>query len=371
MTKHFVLIFCLFTLSTASFAQIDTSAIIVQSSSRDSIVATSTITDSDTLENYDPRSIFIVVQAGNTLIHKTYKPSVTSNLNSTEDLLQDYLKDWFKTKLDSKPKKKKGSLLIEEVNIVDIASGLLNVYFNIDTREKKIKLDMAIQVNSSYYIDSVNTPALFVNSKKYLHSIIKSYYVDYYNNILSQLQIQHDNLVSARQDALYHKQQLQNDIIHAKNRIISDRTTKLNTEQSIRKSRTKISKHAELIRVNQLGLSQQKEEFTNFEKDKADGKLTDEKEYLKMKRGFEKKILKTNNVITKSKKIKLKTEQKIVASETKILQLEADILENEKQIKATEKELLSAEKKIESSNDAVRKKEAQISKIKEQIDLIY
>ncbi len=325
----------------------------------------------DTLENYDPRSIIITTKAGNTKIKKVYQPCVKGEIKTTPEALEEHWKNWFKEKLGEKTKKKKGSLLVEEVNIVDVGSGILNIWANFSATDGAMEIEMAVEVNSSYFVDSTNNPEQFENCKRYLHSIIKSYYTNYYNGILAQLEDQLAVLVEQKNADIAYKHSLETEIVQFKNRIISAKTTKLSTEQSIRKSRDKISKHSELIRVHGLTLADQQKNLEEIEKEKAEGKHTDEKAYLKLKRSAEKKILKTNAKITKSKKIKLNTEQKIVASENKIIELKNEILQREKDIKITEEKLVTADDQIAKSTAKVQKKEAQIDKIKEQLELIF
>lgn len=368
--KQFVFFLCL-CISYVSYAQDDSTSTV--SSVDDSFVKA--ILDTAKLEkdslDIPSDAIRVKVEKSTLKVHK--KHTATSVLSMVDANPEDVLTFWknkFKDEYALRLKSKKELLIAYNVNLLEISTRVVTMYTRIRQAGNQTQIDLALEVNKGVYIDSISYPADYLKLKNFLHNAVKQYYTDYYYDVLTNLQTQHNALLKLRQKVAQENYSLSQTSIKLNKTISVAKKRKLTNENAISKNESKLRLNEEQSRVSKAELEKlySKLEDLNNQPDSSSSHAALKIEQRKM---IEKQISKENKSGAKSDKSVLKATEMIERSRLRIQQEEGIIVQTQKEIdlnneslERNKKELIVIEKKISI-------KDGHIDQVKKKIEHIY
>lgn len=332
-------------------------------------VKDSVLSDNDTL-NLSPEAIYVKIEKGQLNPYKKkYASSLYCMVEASPEDLTNFWKDKFKNEYAIRLKTKRGILVADYMNLLEISTRMVTMYSSIEQVENQAKINVALEVNKGIFIDSVLYPEDYVKLKSFLHKAIKQYYVNYYNIVLSNLQDQHDALLKEKQLVLNEQNRISQSLIRNNQDASNARKDRLANSTIVMKSESKIRLNEERSRVNSEKISVLQNELTElsanpdtssyFINQKLDRMKDIEKEIKRATSDLEK----ADKSILNAEKSKNKAELKIAEADAKIQQEEQEIEMEQISMEQKKSELDVLDKKLDIKNKQINQVNRKITRI--------
>lgn len=327
-------------------------------------------TDSDTL-NLSPDAIRIKIMYGQL---NPYKKKYASSLYALVDASpEDFITFWkskFKNEYAIRLKTKRGILVADYINLLEISTRMVTMYTSIEQAENQTRVNVALEINKGIFVDSASYTEDYLKLKSFLHKSIRQYYVDYYNSVLRNLQDQYDALLREKQLLINEQNRISQSLIRNNQEASNARKDKLANTTIVMKSDSKIRLNEERSRVNNEKVMFLQTELTQLtaNQDTAADYINQKLERMKE---IEKEVKRATSDLEKADKSILNAEKSKNKAELKIAEADAKIEQEEQEIGM---EQVSMEQK-KSELDALEKKlvikDNQINQVNRKIIRIY
>lgn len=285
---------------------------------------------------------------------KIYTTSLFTLVEASPENVTDFWKSKFKNEYAVSLRPKKGKLIAKEVNLLEISSRVVTMYGEITQEQNQTKLNVCLEVNKGIFVDSAFYPEDYSKLKKFIHSAVKQYYVNYYNNVLSNLESQNRALLKQKQQVLNEKNRFNQSLIRNNKALSGARKIQLANETTITKSDNRIRLNNERLRVSSEKVEKLETQLLEI-KGVADTSTAHAEAKLERIKMIEKDIKRSNDEIVKAEKATLKAEKAISKSKIKITQAQ-DTIEQESQ-------------EIETDKREIKKKNEQLAVISKKLDI--
>ncbi len=255
---------------------------------------------------------------------KKYASSLYCMVDASPDDLTNFWKDKFKNEYAIRLKTKRGILVAENINLLEISTRMVTMYSTIEQVENQAKINVVLEVNKGIFVDSAFYPEDYIKLKSFLHKAIRQYYVDYYNIVLSNLQEQHDALLKEKQLLINEQNRISQSLIRNNQDASNARKDKLANSTIVMKSESKIRLNEERSRINSEKIDLLQNEFTELTANQDTSTVYINQKLDRMK-DIEKEIKRATSDLEKADKSILNAEKSKNKAELKIAEADAKI----------------------------------------------
>ena len=365
MERGILFIFTLAIIST-SIAQTETTTSIT----KPLISIDSIIPAVDTL-NLSPASIYVKVEKGQLSPYKkNYASSLYCMVDASPEDVSSFWKNKFKNEYAVRLKSKKGLLIADYMNLLEISTRMVTMYSSIEQVENQTKINVALEVNKGVFVDSAFYPEDYNKLNNFLHNAIRQYYVDYYNTVLSNLQNQHDALLKQKQLLLNEQGRISQSLIRNNQEASNARKDKLANTTIVSKSESKIRLNEERSRINNEKIATLQNELTELTANQDTSSEFINQKLDRMK-DIEKELKKASSELEKADKSILNAEKAKTKAELKIAEADAKITQEEQEIEMEQISMEQKKSEIEVVDKKLDIKNTQINQVNRKITHIY
>ncbi len=334
------------------------------------IVSDSISTNGDTL-NLSPDAIYVEIKRGQMSPYKKkYASSLYSMVDASPEDLTNFWKDKFKNEYAIRLKTKRGILVAENINLLEISTRMVTMYSTIEQVENQAKINVVLEVNKGIFVDSAFYPEDYTKLKSFLHKAIRQYYVDYYNIVLSNLQEQHDALLKEKQSLLNEQNRISQSLIRNNQDASNARKDKLANATIVMKSESKIRLNEERSRINNEKIKILQNEFTELTANQDTSTMFINQKLDRMK-DIEKEIKRATSDLEKADKSILNAEKSKNKAELKIAEADAKIEQEEQEIEMEQISMEQKKSELDTLDKKLDIKNKQINQVNRKIIRIY